>query len=198
MCDGQAHRPPVVGQARTIIASTAARRRASYWNTLASSTMPSPSESAVPPRRVATARSRAGADSALGVGADATAQDLAGSECIAPSKPGAVLILIRTLASRPSPAVRPPLRHCARYLPGGIGAVAFDRAATGRLDSRHALVAFSSGSLLNIAQRPFWPATRTPCAGWPRWAIRPHGVVAVPPGAPFKPFAVDASAARQN
>ena len=54
---------------------------------------------------------------------------------------------------------RPPLGQ--RCSPGGIGAVAFDRVASGQLGGSHALVAFSSGSLLNLAQGRFGPHAPT-------------------------------------
>jgi len=43
------------------------------------------------------------------------------------------------------------------YMPGGIGAVAFDRAVTQHLADPNTLVAFSSGSLLNLVQGKFGP-----------------------------------------
>ncbi|MDZ7863464.1 Bug family tripartite tricarboxylate transporter substrate binding protein [Acidovorax sp.] len=79
-------------------------------------------------------------------------------ECVAPSKPGGGFGLTCGLAADAIQAVRPgraPLP--TRFLPGGIGAVAFDQVATGRLGGPGTLVAFSSGSLLNIAQGRFGP-----------------------------------------
>ena len=79
-------------------------------------------------------------------------------ECVAPSKPGGGFGLTCGLAAAALQTVRPartPLP--TRYLPGGIGAVAFDQVATRRLGGPGTLVAFSSGSLLNIAQGRFGP-----------------------------------------
>ena len=148
--------------------------------------MPSPSESAVLPRRVALHAAALALTPHWVWGQDATAQDWAGSECIAPSKPGGGFDLTCTLASQAIAKVRPafaPLR--TRYLPGGIGAVAFDRAATGRLDSHHALVAFSSGSLLNIAQGRFGPHP-VDAVHWVATLGTDYGVVAVHPQSPFQ------------
>ncbi|MBB6561906.1 putative tricarboxylic transport membrane protein [Acidovorax soli] len=97
----------------------------------------------------------------LATGARATLQadaSTAPGECIAPSKPGGGFGLTCGLAADAIQAVRPgrtPLP--TRFLPGGIGAVAFDQVATGRLGGPGTLVAFSSGSLLNIAQGRFGP-----------------------------------------
>jgi putative tricarboxylic transport membrane protein len=44
-----------------------------------------------------------------------------------------------------------------KYLPGGIGAVAFDRAVAQRLSDPGVFIAFSSGSLVNLAQGKFGP-----------------------------------------
>ncbi len=97
----------------------------------------------------------------LATGAHTSAQADASSEpgeCVAPSKPGGGFGLTCGLATAALQTVRPtrtPLP--TRYLPGGIGAVAFDQMATGRLGGPGTLVAFSSGSLLNIAQGRFGP-----------------------------------------
>ena len=97
----------------------------------------------------------------MATGAHTTAQADASTEpgeCVAPSKPGGGFGLTCGLAADAIQAVRPgraPLP--TRFLPGGIGAVAFDQVATGRLGGPGTLVAFSSGSLLNIAQGRFGP-----------------------------------------
>ena len=78
---------------------------------------------------------------------------------------------------------RTPLR--TRYLPGGIGAVAFDQVATGRLGGPGTLVAFSSGSLLNLAQGRFGPHPVSAV----RWIVtlgNDYGVVAVHRDAPYQ------------
>lgn len=120
---------------------------------------------------------------------DATAIDSSGSECIAPSKPGGGFDLTCTVAAQAVSKVRPasaPLH--TRYLPGGIGAVAFDQAATGRLGTANALVAFSSGSLLNIAQGRFGPHPVN-AVRWIATVGTDYGVVAVHPQSPFQNLA---------
>src|SRR4051794_1360735 len=48
-----------------------------------------------------------------------------------------------------------------KYLPGGIGALAYSTVVTKRPDDGSTIVAFSSGSLLNLAQGKFGPHTET-------------------------------------
>ena len=81
------------------------------------------------------------------------------AECIAPAKPGGgfdlTCRLLRDMLALPLPA---PLAEVeTRYLPGGIGAVAFDRAVTQRWSDPRTFVAFSTGSLVNLAQGKFGP-----------------------------------------
>ncbi len=119
-------------------------------------------------------------------------------ECVAPSKPGGGFGLTCGLATDALQAVRPgrtPLQ--TRYLPGGIGAVAFDQVATGRLGGPGTLVAFSSGSLLNIAQGRFGPH--------PVSALRfiatlgtDYGVIAVHRDAPYQGLAQVVAALKRD
>lgn len=119
-------------------------------------------------------------------------------ECVAPSKPGGGFGLTCGLAADAIQAVRPgrtPLP--TRFLPGGIGAVAFDQVATGRLGGPGTLVAFSSGSLLNIAQGRFGPH--------PVSALRfiatlgtDYGVIAVHRDAPYQGLAQVVAALKRD
>jgi len=96
-----------------------------------------------------------GTGASLAAHPDASAEP---AECVAPSRPGGGFGLTCGLAAQALQAVRPARAPLAtRYLPGGIGAVAFDQVATGRLGGPGTLVAFSSGSLLNLAQGRFGP-----------------------------------------
>lgn len=120
--------------------------------------------------------------------ADADASS-APAECVAPSRPGGGFDLTCGLAAQALQAVRPgraALR--TRYLPGGIGAVAFDQVATGRLGGPGTLVAFSSGSLLNIAQGRFGPHPVS-AVRWIATLGTDYGVVAVPRSAPHQRLA---------
>ncbi|MDH4418471.1 MAG: tripartite tricarboxylate transporter substrate-binding protein [Acidovorax sp.] len=108
------------------------------------------------------------------------------AECIAPSRPGGGFDLTCGLATQAVQAIRParpPL--LTRYLPGGIGAVAFDQVATGRLGGPGTLVAFSSGSLLNIAQGRFGPHPVS-AVRWIATLGTDYGVVAVHRDAPHQ------------
>ncbi|MBW8716695.1 MAG: tripartite tricarboxylate transporter substrate binding protein [Variovorax paradoxus] len=110
----------------------------------------------------------------------------AAADCIIPAKAGGGFDLTCALARDALQAVRPrrpPLGQ--RYLPGGIGAVAFDRIATGRLGGPGTLVAFSSGSLLNLAQGRFGPHPPT-AVRWIATLGTDYGVIAVHRDSPYK------------
>lgn len=71
-------------------------------------------------------------------------------ECVAPAKPGGGFDLTcRIAAAALEGSLKTPMQ--VTFLPGGIGAVAFKQFATTRSRDGNALVAHSSGSLLNIA-----------------------------------------------
>jgi len=122
---------------------------------------------------------------------------LEGARCVAPAKPGGGFDLTCQLArsalqeagltQTPMPIV---------YQPGGIGALAFKSAVTQRPTDSHAIVAFSSGSLLNLAQGRFGPYTSRDV----RWIASlglDYGVIAVRQDAPFKTLAQLVSALRE-
>lgn len=139
-----------------------------------------PIHTLLPRRRALQALAALAGVSAAGPGVWA-APELPASpaECIAPSRPGGGFDLTCGLATQALQPVRPaspPLR--TRYLPGGIGAVAFDQVATGRLGGPNTLVAFSSGSLLNLAQGRFGPHPVS-AVRWIATLGTDYGVVAV-------------------
>jgi putative tricarboxylic transport membrane protein len=118
------------------------------------------------------------------------AQASGGIECIVPSKPGGAMDLTCKLVKRglqqlPDQAGR-PLR--ISYVPGGIGAVAWHTlAAAGRTDG-DTLVAFSGGSLLNLAQGKFGKAKASDV----RWVAAlgaDYGMIAVRADSPYKSLA---------
>jgi len=77
-------------------------------------------------------------------------------ECIAPAQPGGGFDLTCRLAQsalKDSGALGNPLRIV--YMPGGIGAVAYNNIVAQRPGDNNAIVAFSGGSLLNLAQGKF-------------------------------------------
>lgn len=77
-------------------------------------------------------------------------------ECIAPAQPGGGFDLTCRLAQtalREAKALQKPMRIV--YMPGGIGAVAYNSIIAQRPADGGAVVAFSGGSLLNLAQGKF-------------------------------------------
>ncbi len=77
-------------------------------------------------------------------------------ECIAPSSPGGGFDLTCKLAQkgfRDLDLLGRPMR--VTYQPGGIGAVAMNSVVAQRPDDSNLIVAFSGGSLLNLAQGKF-------------------------------------------
>jgi putative tricarboxylic transport membrane protein len=78
------------------------------------------------------------------------------TECIAPAKPGGGFDLTCKLAQGALMAgkyISDPMR--ISYMPGGIGAVAYNAINAQRPAENNTIVAFSGGSLLNIAQGKF-------------------------------------------
>jgi putative tricarboxylic transport membrane protein len=71
-------------------------------------------------------------------------------ECIAPAKPGGGFDLTCRVAQLALKSQMPELMQVT-FMPGGIGAVAINMFNTTRTDDANAIVAFSSGSLLNMA-----------------------------------------------
>lgn len=79
-----------------------------------------------------------------------------GATCVAPAKPGGGFDLTCQLlrdALQSTGETRKPLNIV--YQPGGVGALVFDATASQHSKDAHRLVAFSSGTLLNLAQRRF-------------------------------------------
>lgn len=77
-------------------------------------------------------------------------------ECIAPAQPGGGFDLTCKLVQsgfKDTGLITAPIR--VTYMPGGVGAVAYNRVIANRNNDANAIVAFSTGSLLNIAQGKF-------------------------------------------
>lgn len=84
------------------------------------------------------------------------AQEPTRPECIAPAQPGGGFDLTCRIAVNSfqnSDLLKNPMRTV--YMPGGIGAVAYNNIVAQRRDDPNAIVAFSGGSLLNLAQGKF-------------------------------------------
>lgn len=108
------------------------------------------------------------------------------AECIAPAKAGGGFDLTCQLLRK---VVRlgpnPPPELVVRYMPGGIGAVAFDRAVTQNWSDPGVLVAFSTGSLMNLVQGRFGPHAQSNVQ-WLATLGTEYGVVAVRKGSRFQ------------
>lgn len=123
---------------------------------------------------------------------------LQAADCVIPAKAGGGFALTCELARDALQAVRPlrpPLSQ--RFMPGGIGAVAFDRIATGELGGPGTLVAFSSGSLLNLAQGRFGPHPPS-VVKWIAVLGTDYGVIAVHKDSPYKRLQDLVAALRQS
>jgi len=84
------------------------------------------------------------------------AADPSRPECIAPASPGGGFDLTCKLAQTglvEAKALARPMR--VTYMPGGVGAVAYNTVVAQRPADGNVITAFSSGSLLNIAQGKF-------------------------------------------
>jgi putative tricarboxylic transport membrane protein len=126
---------------------------------------------------------------ALLLAAQAGAEPARGSECIVPAKPGGGMDLTCKLARKglepvaKQTLVNPGLR--ISYLPGGIGAVAWSSVLSQRRAEPDTLVAFSGGSLLNLAQGKYGKASVSDV----RWVAAlgtDYGMIAVREDSPYK------------
>lgn len=119
----------------------------------------------------------------------ASAQTIRTPECVVPAKPGGGMDLTCKLARKglepvaKQAQVNPALR--ITYLPGGIGAVAWSSVLSQRRAEPDTLVAFSGGSLLNLAQGKYGKAS----AADVRWVAAvgtDYGMIAVREDSPYK------------
>ena len=107
-------------------------------------------------------------------------------ECIAPAKPGGGFDLTCKLAQSAlmdGKLIQDPMR--ITYMPGGIGAVAYNAIVAQRPAEENTIVAFSGGSLLNLAQGKFGRYTENDV----RWLAAigaDYGAVIVMNNSPFK------------
>ncbi|MDL9998052.1 tripartite tricarboxylate transporter substrate-binding protein [Variovorax sp. J22P240] len=116
----------------------------------------------------------------------AHALDLDKTQCVAGAKPGGGFDVTCKLAQAgllEGRYIQAPMR--VSYLPGGIGALAFNAFVTQRPAEAETLVAFSSGSLLNIAQGKFGPHDASDVR-WVAGVAADYGVVIVADSSPFK------------
>jgi putative tricarboxylic transport membrane protein len=121
---------------------------------------------------------------ALSAAAPAPAAQPASAECLVPSKPGGAMDITCKLAQKALQANPGAPKLKLSYLPGGIGAVAWHTVVSQRRNEPDTLVAFSGGSLLNLAQGKFGKASPDDV----RWVAGlgvDYGVIAVPANSPW-------------
>ena len=109
----------------------------------------------------------------------------AGAECLVPSKPGGAMDLTCKLARTAlhDGSGAPDLK--LSYLPGGVGAVAWHTLGSQRRNEANTLVAFSGGSVLNLARGKFGKADVDDV----RWVAAfgaDYGMVAVRADSPYR------------
>jgi putative tricarboxylic transport membrane protein len=117
----------------------------------------------------------------------------AGAECVVPSKPGGAMDLTCKLAQKALPDAKLKLA----YLPGGIGAVAWHTLVSQRRAEADTLVAFSGGSLLNLAEGKFGKATASDV----RWVAAlgvDYGMIAVRADSPWHSLGELMNAIKRN
>lgn len=107
-------------------------------------------------------------------------------ECIAPAKPGGGFDLTCKLvqsALLDTKLAKDPLR--VTYMPGGIGAVAYNTVIAQRPGEGNTIVAFSGGSLLNLAQGKFG-RYGVDQVRWLAGVGTDYGAIAVSKDSPYK------------
>ena len=108
------------------------------------------------------------------------------TECIAPAKPGGGFDLTCKLAQgalQDGKYLADPMR--VSYMPGGIGAVAYNAIVAQRPAENNTIVAFSGGSLLNLAQGKFGRYNENDVR-WLAAVGTDYGAVIVAEGSPLK------------
>lgn len=120
------------------------------------------------------------------------------TECIAAAKPGGGFDLTCKLAQTAlydAHVIKDPMR--VTYMPGGIGAVAYNAIVAQRPAEPNTIVAFSGGSLLNIAQGKFGRYSENDV----RWLAvigADYGAVVVRKDSPYKTMADLANALKTD
>lgn len=107
------------------------------------------------------------------------------AECIVPTKPGGAMDLTCKLLKTGLSSMPGVDKMRISYIPGGIGAVAWHTLALQRRAEADTLVAFSGGSLLNLAQGKFGRA-KIDDVRWVAALGVDYGMIAVRADSPFK------------
>ncbi|MDO9192159.1 MAG: tripartite tricarboxylate transporter substrate binding protein, partial [Undibacterium sp.] len=103
------------------------------------------------------------------------------AQCIVPAKPGGGMDQTCKLVQHALPANEMEIS----YLPGGVGAVAWSSIISQRKAEQNTLVAYSGGSLLNLAEGKFGKSD----ASNVRWVAAigtDYGMIAVRNDSPYK------------
>jgi len=119
-------------------------------------------------------------------------------ECIAPAAPGGGFDLTCKLAQTAlveSKELSNPMR--VTYMPGGIGAVAYNAVVAQRPKDPGTIVAFSSGSLLNLAQGKFGRFDEN-AVKWLAAVGTSYGAIAVRKDAPWQTLTELVEAIKQD
>lgn len=106
--------------------------------------------------RLAAAMALTGTTALLAINPAHAAEEPRRPECIAPAQPGGGFDITCRLAQeslKKADALKSSMRIV--YMPGGIGAVAYNNIVAQHPDEPGTIVAFSGGSLLNLAQGKF-------------------------------------------
>ena len=108
------------------------------------------------------------------------------AECIAPAKPGGGFDMTCKLIQsgfKETGVMTDPMR--VTYMPGGVGAVAYNKIVNNDPANNNAVIAFSTGSLLNLAQGKFGNFTEQDVK-WLSGVAVDYGLVAVHKDSPLK------------
>lgn len=108
------------------------------------------------------------------------------AECIAPAKPGGGFDMTCKLIQsgfKDTQVLKDPIR--VTYMPGGVGAVAYNKIVGNDPANDNAVVAFSTGSLLNLAQGKFGNFTEDDVK-WLSGVAVDYGLVAVHKDSPYQ------------
>ncbi|MGR3198068.1 MAG: Bug family tripartite tricarboxylate transporter substrate binding protein, partial [Paracoccus sp. (in: a-proteobacteria)] len=116
--------------------------------------------------------------------APAFAQQIDRPECVAPAQPGGGFDLTCRVAQLGlEPQLGKPMQ--VTFMPGGIGAVAYNLFYTTRTDDGSAIVAFSTGSILNVVTGKYGEWTIDD-ARWVATAGADFGAVVVRADSPYE------------
>ncbi|EOF4701880.1 Bug family tripartite tricarboxylate transporter substrate binding protein [Klebsiella oxytoca] len=120
------------------------------------------------------------------------------TECIAPAKPGGGFDLtckLLQVSLMETGAIKKPMR--VTYMPGGVGAVAYNAIVAQRPGEPGTVVAFSGGSLLNLSQGKFG-RYGVDDVRWLASVGTDYGMIAVRTDSPWKDLASFMAAMEKN